>query len=115
MSRPVEFVDKYNNRRFTHPAYLHEFSGLGFYPFSSVNDNDHTVAGGKSTESIFSKILVTGCVEDVDFYTVIFKSHNRSSNRDTSLPFNFHKIGGGRFFYLIGFYGSGYVDSPPEQ
>ncbi len=113
--RTVQFVDKYDYRCFAHPAYLHEFAGLGFHSFSCINDNNYAVAGGQCPEGIFCKILVAGSVQDVDFSSFVFKAHDGSCNRYSALTFDFHKVGSSRFLYFVGFYSSGDMDGSSEK
>ena len=92
MGGAVEFVDKHDDRGFAHAAHLHQFPCLAFHSFCRVNDNDDAVASGQCPERIFCKILVPWGVEDVDFNTVIFESHDGGCNGNTSLTFNFHEV-----------------------
>ena len=40
---PVHFIYKDHNRSVSHPAYLHQLSGLFFHPLDTINHKDNTV------------------------------------------------------------------------
>lgn len=77
---------------------------------SRVDNNDDAIDGSQGAESVFSKILVARCVENVDFRVLIFEAHDRSGNRDAALALDFHPVGGGGFLYLVGLHCSCYLD-----
>ena len=115
MGGTVHFVDEYNHRSVSHPAYVHQFLRLGLDTLGCIDDDDYAVDRSQCPEGIFLEILVARSIEDVDFVSVIFKTHYRSGNRDTSLSLNLHEVGGGPFLDFIAFYGTGYPDGSPEK
>src|SRR5690606_37905767 len=68
ISFSIEFVDEDNHRDVSHTTNFNEFFGLLLYPFGNVNHHNHTINSRKRTESIFSKIFVTRCIENIDFF-----------------------------------------------
>ncbi len=58
-----------------HPTYFHEFSCLHFNPFCGIYHDDYAVDRGQCAKSIFGKVLMAGCVEDIDFEIVVFEPH----------------------------------------
>ena len=97
----VHLVDVNDYWCLAHTANRHQFTCLIFYTFCTVNDNDGTIYGGKCAECVFSKVLMTWSVEDVNFVALIIELHHRSSYRDTTLFLYFHPIRCSRLFNLI--------------
>ena len=97
----VHLIHKHNDGRITHTTHVHQFTGLRFHSFGSVHHNDHTIHRCECTESIFGKVLVTGCIENIDFVITVFETHHRGSHRNSTLLFDFHPVGSGCFSYLI--------------
>jgi hypothetical protein len=52
-----------------HPAHIHQFPGLGFHSLGRIYDDNDTIGRGKGPEGILRKILVPGCVQDVDLFS----------------------------------------------
>ncbi len=77
IGRTVQFIDKNNDRCFAHPAHLHQLAGLAFHSLGGIDDDDDAVAGSQGTESVLREILVSGGIENIDFYPVVFESHHR--------------------------------------
>ena len=103
----VHLVDKDDNRCMPHPADLHELFSLFLNTFDAIDYKNDTVNRSQRPVCIFRKVLVTWRVENIDTFTCIFESHDRSSNRYSSLLFDFHEIAGRRFTDLVAFYCTG--------
>ena len=67
LSFTVHFVDKHDDRCFPHAAHRHQFSCLCLHTLRSVNHDDGRIHSSQRSESVFRKVLVTRCVEDVYF------------------------------------------------
>src|SRR5690606_32187844 len=106
VSFSIEFVDEDNHRDVSHTTNFNEFFGLLLYPFSNVNHHNHTINSRKRTESIFSKIFVTGRVENIDFFVFIIECQNGCGYRNPSLSFDFHKVRSGSFLDFVALYSS---------
>ena len=91
-----------------------ELAGLHFHTFCNVDNDDYGIDRGKGAVSILGEILVTRGVEDVDFVVPVIESHDRGGHRYAALFFDFHPVGGCRFLYFVGFYGSGDMDCATE-
>ena len=104
MAFSIHLIDKHNDGSFPHATDIHKFAGLGFNTFGSINDNNNTVNCGQCAECVFSKILMTRCVKDVDLVILIVKFHDGSSDGDSSLFFNLHPVAGSSLTYFIVFY-----------
>ncbi|OPZ10631.1 MAG: hypothetical protein BWZ06_01866 [Bacteroidetes bacterium ADurb.BinA261] len=76
LSLAIHLVYKNHHRRMSHPTNFHQFSGLSLHSFGRVHYNNHAIDSRKRSISIFGKILMTGSVEDIDFVTFVFETHN---------------------------------------
>ena len=72
----VHLVDKDHDGCLAHAAYLHESASLGLHTLGRVDDNDHRIHGSECAECIFSKVLVTRSIEDIDVLIIIVESHD---------------------------------------
>ena len=100
----VHLVDEDDDRRIAHATHLHQFPGLCFNTLGRVDHNDGRVDSRQRAVSIFGKVLVTRCVEDVHLVIQIIKFHDGGRDRNTSLFLNIHPVGGGCFPNLIAFH-----------
>jgi len=115
IGRAVHFVDKNDYGCLATATDTHELFGLRFNPFGRIDDNNHTIDGCECPKSIFLKILVTRCVQNIDLISVEFKTHYRGSHRNTALPLNLHKVGGCTLFNFIAFNSSCNMDGTSEK
>ena len=115
LSVAVQLVDEHDHRCLAHSADLHEFTGLCLHTFGNVDDDDDTIYSCQCTEGVFRKVLVTRCVQNVDFVAGIIECHDGGSYRDTTLLLDFHPVGRGRLLDLVGFDCTGYVDRSTKQ
>ena len=74
----VHFVNKNDDGCLAHTANLHQLACLSFHTLGSINHNYNRIHSRKRTVGVFSKILVTGSVENVDFIVMVIKLHHRS-------------------------------------
>ena len=106
----VHFVDKYNNRRITHTAHLHQLTRLRFHTFCTIHNNDNAIYSSQRAVCIFGKVLVTGSIEDINLIIFIVKLHHRGSYRDTTLFLYIHPVGCSGLLYLIALYSTRYLN-----
>jgi hypothetical protein len=60
--------NKSSKKRISHPADLHQFTGLRFHAFGGVDYDNNAIDGGQRAISIFREILMSGCIQDIDLY-----------------------------------------------
>ena len=106
----VHLVDEDNHRRITHTADLHQLACLRFHTFGTVHHDDNAVHGRQRAVGIFSKVLVTRSIKDVDLVVMVVELHYRSGNGNTTLFFNIHPVRRCRLLYLIALYGTRHLD-----
>ena len=106
----VHLVDEDNHRRITHTADLHQLACLRFHTFRTVHHDDNTVHSRQRAVGIFSKVLVTRSIKDVDLVVMVVELHYRSGNGNTTLFFNIHPVRRCRLLYLIALYGTRHLD-----
>ena len=111
----VHLVHEDDNRCITHTADFHQLACLGFHPFGTIHYNDNRIDGGQCAIGVFRKVLVTRCIEDVDFIVVVIELHHGGGYRDTTLFFDVHPVGCSCLLDLIAFYGTGYLYLSPEE
>ena len=111
----VHFVDEDYYRSLSHAAYLHQFTRLRFHPLRTVYNDDNTVYSSQCAVCIFSKVLVTRSIENVDFIIPIVELHHGSRYRNTTLFLDFHPVGRSRLFYLITLYCASYLYLTSEK
>ncbi len=88
----IHFIDKCKDRDAPHNTDLKQLSGLLLNAFGRVNDHYGRVSRHQSAVGILRKILMSGCVQDINTAIVIVKLQNRRSNRDASLLFDLHPV-----------------------
>src|SRR5690606_29171467 len=115
VSFSIELVDENNHRDVSHTTNFNEFFGSLLYPFGNVYHHNHAIYGRKRTESIFSKIFVTGRVENIDFFVFIIECQNGCGNRNPSLSFDFHKVRSSSFFDFVALYCSCFLNRPSKK
>ncbi|MPN38282.1 hypothetical protein SDC9_185806 [bioreactor metagenome] len=98
-----------------HPAHLHQFAGLCLHAFGNIYHHNNTVHSRQCTIGILGKILVTGCIENINLIIAILKSHNGCGNRNSTLPLYLHPVGRGGFLYFIRLYGSRHVNGAAKK
>ena len=97
----IHLINKDNHGCIAHTADFHQFFGLFLHAFHTINHEHHTIYGGKGTIGIFGKIFMPGRIEEVNEFILVFEAHHRGRHRDTSLTFDFHKVGGSVFLNLV--------------
>src|ERR1700722_1829621 len=112
---PVHLIDKDDHRRVAHPANFHQPPGLRLYSIDAINDKDDAVYCRQGTKGVFGKILVTGCIQQVDQHPFILEAHDRGRHRDPALPLDLHEIAGRMLLDLITFYRAGRLDGAAKQ
>ncbi len=111
----VHLVDEYDYRCLPHAAHRHQFSRLCLHTLGTVHHDNGRVYSRQRTERIFGKILVTGCVEDVDLISFVVKFHHRCGHRDTALFLYIHPVGCGCLLYFIALHRSGHLYLAAEE
>ena len=112
----VHLVDKDDDGRIAHAAYLHQLAGLRLHTLCRIHHDDGRVYRGERAIGIFGKVLVSRRVENVDLVVMIVKLHDRSRHRDTPLFLDIHPVRGGCFSDLVAFHCSCHLDlSSKEQ
>ena len=91
----VEFVDEADNRRVTQTADVHQRDGPWLYTLTTVKNHQRRVDRRQGAVGVFGEVFVTRGVEQVDHVIAIRELHDRRGNRDTTLLFHFHPVGGG--------------------
>ena len=99
----------------THAADFDQFFGLRFDPFGYVDDDDDAVYSGEGPKCIFSEVLVTWCIEDIDLMITVWECHDGGGHGNSTLALDLHKVGGRVFLDLIGLDGSGFLDSASKE
>ena len=111
----VHFVDEDNYRSLSHTAHLHQFTRLCFHTLRTVYNDDNTVYSCQCAVCIFSKVLVTGSIENVNLIVPIVEFHHGSRYRNTTLFLDFHPVGRSRLFNLITLYSTCYLYLTTEK
>lgn len=111
----VHLVDEDDDRRIAHRADLHEALGLGLDALDAVDDEDDAVYGREGAVGVFGKVLVAGCVENVDPSSFVFETHHRGGNRNAPLLLDFHEVAGGRLADLVALDRTGSLDGAAEK
>ena len=111
----VHLVDENDNGRVSHAAHLHQTLGLGLYTFHAIHDEDDAVHSGQRAVCVFSEILVTGRVQEVDEAVLVMEGHDRGRYRNPTLALDFHKIRRGGFGDLVVLHRAGRLNRPTEQ
>ena len=111
----VHFIDEYNNRRITHTAHFHQFTGLRFHTFCTIHNDDNAIYSSQRAVSIFGKVLVTGSVEDINLIIFVIELHHGGSYRNTTLFLYIHPVGCSRFLYLIALYSTRHLNLSTEK
>ena len=73
-------------------ADLEQLDGLGLNALGGVDDHDRRVGGHQGAVGILREVLVTGGIQDVDAFSVVFKLQHRTGNRDTTLFLDLHPV-----------------------
>ncbi len=115
LSIPVHFIDENDHRSVSHPANLHELSGLFFHSFHRINHEDDAVHGRKCPVGILRKVFVARGVQQVDECSTVFKTHNGSGDTDSTLALYLHEITGRVLLDLVAFDGSCRLDGATEE
>ena len=95
----VHLVDEDDDGRIPHAAHLHQLPRLRLHTLGTVHHDDGRVNSRQRTVSVFGKVLVSRCVEDVHLVFClralrrIVKFHHRRRYRDTSLFLDVHPVG----------------------
>ena len=89
----VHLIDKDHHGRRTHTTDMHQLARLRLHSLRSVNYDNNRIDSRQRAVGILGKILVSGCVEDVDLDILVVETHHRRSHRDTSLTLDLHKVG----------------------
>ena len=76
MPLTVHLVDEDHDWSLTHTTDLHQSAGLHLDPLSAIDDDDDAVYCCERTEGVFSEVLVTWCVEDVDLVPGVVEAHD---------------------------------------
>ena len=105
----VHLVDENDDRRVSHAAHVHQLSGLSLHTLGAVHHDDGRIHSRQRAVSVFGKVLVTWCVENVDLVTLVVKLHHRGGYRDTTLFLDVHPVRGGCLSYLVALHGAGHL------
>ncbi len=88
----VHFIDKRKNWNMAQCANLKQLTCLFFYALGGINHHDGAVRGHQGTVGILGKIRMPGGIQDIDTIIVVFKLHDRRSDRNATLFFNIHPV-----------------------
>src|SRR3989338_10114620 len=97
------------------PTDFKELLSLGFHPVGHIDQHEGTVYSGEGTVSILGEILVTWGVDEVDLMVEVGKFHHGTGDRNPSLFFQLHPVGGGKFFGFFCLYTASQVDGSHIQ
>jgi len=91
---PIKLVDEGNDRRVAHTAHVEQLDRLCLDALGRVDHHDCGIDRGQHAVGVFGKVLVAGCIEQVDGMPVILELHDRTGDRDAALLFHFHPVRG---------------------
>ena len=111
----VELVDEDDHRSVAHAAHLHQLAGLRLDALRAVDHDDDRIDGRQGAVGVLGEIFVSRGVEDVDLASPVFETHHGGGDRDASLPFDLHEVGGGSLLDLVALHGPGHVDGAAEE
>ena len=106
----VHLIDEYNDRRITHTAHFHQLTRLCFHTFGTIYNDDNAIYSSQRTICVFSEILMTGSIEDINLILFIVELHHRGGYRDTTLLLYIHPVRCSGFLYLIALYSTCHLD-----
>ena len=95
-----------------HGAHLEQLAGLGLDALGRVDDHHGAVGRHQRAVGILGKVLVTGCVEDVDAAAVVLELKNARGDGDAALLFQFHPVGDRVTRGRLALYRAGELDRP---
>ena len=110
----IHFIYKNNDRSIPHPADFRQFPGLFFNTIDAINHQYNAVHCRQCPISIFRKVLMAWCIQQIDELILVLKTHNRSGHGDTTLTLYFHEITGSMFSDFIAFNSAGCLNSTSE-
>ena len=88
---------------------------MGFDSFGHIYDDNGLIHGGQRAKGVFCKVLVTGCIQNVDVAILILEGHHGGRHGNPPLLFNFHEVGGCRLLDFIVLDGPGFLDGSPKK
>ena len=91
----VHLVHKGHDGGVALAAYLNQALGLRLDTIGRVDHHEGAINGGEHAVSVFRKILVTRCVEQIDNRIAIQHLHDTGGDRNAALLFNLHPVAGG--------------------
>ena len=92
---PVHFVDEGEDGNAPHAAHLEQLYRLLLHALGGVDEHNGAVRRHQHAVGILGKILVAGCIQDVDVKTVEFELHGAGRDGNAALLFDLHPVAGG--------------------
>ena len=111
----VHFVDEDDHRGVTHAADFHQALGLGLHTFHAVDHQNDAVHRSQGAVGIFSKVLVTGGVEQVHQHVLVVEGHHRGGHRNPTLLLDLHEIRSSGFGDFVALDGTRSLDGTSKQ
>ena len=90
----VHLVHEGDDGRIALAADLDQAAGLRFHAVGRVNHHQRRVHGGQHAVGVFGEVLVAGGVEQVDHMVAVGHLHHGGRDRNATLLFNLHPVGG---------------------
>ena len=88
----VHLIDECKDRDMAHRTYFKQLSRLCLDTLGCIDNHHRRICCHQGTVSIFRKVLMSRCVQDIDTVSVIIKLQYGRSNRDTSFFLNLHPV-----------------------
>ena len=88
----VEFVDEGNNRRVAQTTNFHQLNSARLHTLGTINHHKCRIHCGKGAVSVFRKVLVAGCVEQIHHPASVRELHHGRGNRDAPLLLHGHPV-----------------------
>ena len=111
----VELVDECHDRGIAQAADIHQFDRALFDAFGAVDDHQRRIDGGQRTIGVLGKILMAGCIEQIDDVVAVGKLHDRRGHRYSPLLFQRHPVRSGMATRLAPLDRAGELDRATEQ
>ncbi|MNC26072.1 hypothetical protein D3C75_741890 [compost metagenome] len=112
---PVQLVDEGKDGNTPLAANLEQLLGLGLDTLGRVDEHHRAVCCRQSPVGVFTEVLVTRCVQNIDAVAFVVELHHRGGNRNPPLLFDFHPVGGGMAVGFPSFNRTGKADGASEQ
>mmetsp|Transcript_46702 Transcript_46702/g.154812 ORF Transcript_46702/g.154812 Transcript_46702/m.154812 type:complete len:312 (+) Transcript_46702:991-1926(+) len=114
-ARPVQLVDKREERKPAQPRNLEQLARLGLEPLGGVDQHHGIVRRSERAVRVLGKVLVARRVEHVDLLAVVLVREHRARDGDASLLLQLHEVRGGPPLLALGLDSTGLRDCATVQ